>query len=337
MHFQLLFFFLVLIPILGISIKIEDADPNLDKIKFFLWTRENPDRHDIIELTSSSIEDSHFNPSHPVIILAHGWNTHGKGMGEDYNPYFFEVGDYNIFSIDWSKLESWANYPTSAVRTRAVGEHAANLVKILDGFGVFDNIHVIGHSLGAHVAGFLAKRVHNMGLGKLKRVTGLDPAEPFFDLAGPDDRIDKSDAEFVDIIHTNSGMLWNGCLSMKRPIGHMDFYPAGGQHQPGCVEACIGAICMNITIEDLIKGGCSHERANSYFKESIVARGSHQFRGWRCVSWEDFQEGKCCNGEEVVMGQWADKRTEEGSYYFHVAEETPYALDANGNSIQCKK
>ena len=37
---------------------------------------------------------------------------------------------------------------------------------------------------------------------------GLDPAEPAFDLAGPNGRLDRGDAELVDIIHTNSGMLW---------------------------------------------------------------------------------------------------------------------------------
>ena len=37
---------------------------------------------------------------------------------------------------------------------------------------------------------------------------GLDPAQPAFDLAGPNGRLDKGDAELVDIIHTNSGMLW---------------------------------------------------------------------------------------------------------------------------------
>ena len=170
---------------------------------------------------------------------------------------YFEVGDYNVFAIEWGDLETWANYPQAAIRTRAVGEHSANLVKILSDVGAFDKIHVVGHSLGAHVAGFLAKKVQAMGLGTLERVTGLDPAEPFFDIAGPDERIDKSDAKFVDIIHTNSGMLWNGCLSIKKSIGHVDVYPAGGSHQPGCVEACIipDIMCYNITIEDLIKVG----------------------------------------------------------------------------------
>ena len=37
---------------------------------------------------------------------------------------------------------------------------------------------------------------------------GLDPAFPAFELAGPQNRIDKEDAELVDIIHTNSGFLW---------------------------------------------------------------------------------------------------------------------------------
>ena len=80
---------------------------------------------------------------------------------------------------------------------------------------VLENIHLVGHSLGAHVVGFIAKTVQSMGLGKIKQITGLDPAYPFFELHGPEDRIDKSDAEFVQIIHTNSGFLWDGCLSFK--------------------------------------------------------------------------------------------------------------------------
>merc|ERR1739838_383248 len=195
-------------------------DPDLSKINFYLWTRENSEEFDTIELSLDSVTSSHFNPDHPVIILSHGWNSHGliaeKGFGKGFADAYLSVGDYNVFSIDWGDLESWANYPQAATRTRPVGEHAANLVKILSEFGVVDNIHVVGHSLGAHVAGFLAKKVKEMGLGKLKRITGLDPAQPFFELAGPKERIDKDDAEFVQIVHTNSGMLWDGCLSIKK-------------------------------------------------------------------------------------------------------------------------
>jgi len=36
----------------------------------------------------------------------------------------------------------------------------------------------------------------------------LDPAQPAFDFATKNDRLDKEDADFVDVIHTNSGMIW---------------------------------------------------------------------------------------------------------------------------------
>merc|ERR1712215_59182 len=310
------------------------ADPDLSKIKFFLWTRQNPTDYDTVELNQESLENSHFDSRHPTIILAHGWNSHGQGFGGYLSEAYLQVGDYNVFAIEWGDLETWANYPQAAVRTRAVGEHSANLVKILSDVGAFDNIHVVGHSLGAHVGGFLAKKVKTMGLGTLKRVTGLDPAEPFFDIAGPDERIDKSDADFVDIIHTNSGMLWNGCLSIKKSIGHVDIYPAGGSHQPGCVEACIipDVMCYNISIEDLIKGGCSHERANSYYKESILERnGGKQFLASKCPNWEDFQAGKCCGEETAVLGEWIDERTPEGKYFLQVDEDHPFAIGDAGN------
>ena len=34
-----------------------------------------------------------------------------KGFGADFADDYLAVGDYNIFSIDWGDLESWANYP----------------------------------------------------------------------------------------------------------------------------------------------------------------------------------------------------------------------------------
>lgn len=85
-----------------------------------------------------------------------------------------------------------------------------------------------GHSLGAHVAGNTGSSVKS---GKLGRVTGLDPALPGFHLlATTSGRLDPSDADFVDVIHSCGGIL--GWL---QPLGDADFYPNGGVAvQPGC-------------------------------------------------------------------------------------------------------
>jgi len=61
---------------------------------------------------------------------------------------------------------------------------------------------------------------------------GLDPAYPGFSIANTDARLDVTDAQFVDIIHTNSALLFSGGLSFPTSIGHVDFWPNGGSTQP---------------------------------------------------------------------------------------------------------
>ena len=81
--------------------------------------------------------------------------------------------------------------------------------------------------------------------GKLSRITGLDPAGFLFHNVPHSERLDPSDAVFVDVIH--SAGLWIG---MDEPVGHVDFYPNGGHHpQPGCENEGIGL-------------DCSHQRAH---------------------------------------------------------------------------
>ena len=88
----------------------------------------------------------------------------------------------------------------------------------------------------------------------LKKPIGLDPAKPYFDVVSVDKRIQSTDAIFVDIIHTNSGELWQGAVSFPDALGHVDFYPNGGSHQIGCTDVCIGESCINIDFIDFFRG-----------------------------------------------------------------------------------
>lgn len=64
----------------------------------------------------------------------------------------------------------------------------------------------------------------------------MDPALPGFQFSTyvkvPEERLDRGDADFVDVIHTCAGVL-----GMSITVGHADFFPNGGSpFQPGCKE-----------------------------------------------------------------------------------------------------
>jgi hypothetical protein len=64
-------------------------------------------------------------------------------------------------------------------------------------------------------------------------------SEPILDPAGPDfyqsqipDRLDASDALFVDVIHTDGAPRMISGFGYLGVLGHVDFYPNGGSAQP---------------------------------------------------------------------------------------------------------
>lgn len=94
------------------------------------------------------------------------------------------------------------------------------------------NFHLVGHSLGAHVAGFAGKAVQNTVGANVGRITGLDPAGPLYRLASAENRLASTDADLVVALHTDGGVA--GYYS---PIGDIDFYANGGfPQQPGCSD-----------------------------------------------------------------------------------------------------
>ncbi|CAB0039548.1 unnamed protein product [Trichogramma brassicae] len=103
-------------------------------------------------------------------------------------------------------------------------------------------LHFIGHSLGAHVVG-QAARLLKMSNHRpaVHRITGLDPANPCFNDVKVAFRLRKSDARFVDIIHTNSAPGLNPNFGLYDRIGHVDFYINGGNNQPSCATRFLPA------------------------------------------------------------------------------------------------
>jgi pimeloyl-ACP methyl ester carboxylesterase len=86
------------------------------------------------------------------------------------------VGDYNVILVDWSRGNGFP-YSQGTANTQVVGAMTARLVNsLITRYSISaSSFHIIGHSLGAHIAGYAGERIPN-----LARITGLDPAGKSF-------------------------------------------------------------------------------------------------------------------------------------------------------------
>lgn len=78
--------------------------------------------------------------------------------------------DVNVIGVDWSDIANNFWYPTPASKTDDVGKYLGNLIDelVTQKNANYDNIHLVGHSLGAHVSGFAGSSTQ----GKIGRITG---------------------------------------------------------------------------------------------------------------------------------------------------------------------
>lgn len=77
----------------------------------------------------------------------------------------------------------------------------------------------------------------------------MDPAGPFFENFDLSVRLDPSDAKFVDVIHSNAKPMIQGGAGMYAACGHVDFYPNGGQDQPGCPNPFSGTLKKVLSLD----------------------------------------------------------------------------------------
>ncbi|CAG5121725.1 unnamed protein product [Candidula unifasciata] len=240
-----------------------------------------------------------------------------------------KFGDYNVIVVDWSGGNQFP-YTQASANTRIVGAQIALLVNHLIEAKVLltaDDVHIIGHSLGAHIAGYAGERITGLG-----RISGLDPAGPYFRDTDPRVRLDETDAKFVDAMHTDVEQGFEIGLGTPTPSGHADFFPNGGNDQPGCG----GTLVSEILKSGLVKGVadsvfCSHMRAVEFFNESI--NSPCPFLAFPCASEEDFEAGLCQSCGVVAcsrMGFHADKYKpppgQKVIYYLKTGAQAPFCL-----------
>jgi len=298
----------------GITEQKEDA------VKFFLWT--HPTRLQYLPLkigNLSSLISAGFNSSWPTKLLIHGFGDSGITSWTDrVRKAYKTTGSYNVISLDWEEMASQPWYSSAVKNCKVAGSVAAHFLNWLvqQNQASWNKIHIIGSSLGGHAAGYAGRFCREPP----SRVTGLDPSGPLFHSVTAEDRLDLTDGQFVDVIHTAG--RWIGDEDI---LGHVDFFVNGGRSpQPGCDKETM----------DL---SCSHFRAWQLFVQSIYAAHSASSQNpvlvaSLCPSYSQLNNGQCCQGNTTSLGEGVSMEA-RGSYHLRTTTK-PYLLPP-AEAFQC--
>lgn len=307
-----------------------------------LYTSNNKNSPQYLERTGSL--PSQFSNSRRSIFVIHGYLNSGT---TDYMIYIKDAllgqEDANVFLVDWRKGAMNPFYPSSAANTRTVGAAVAyGMDRLVDAGLSRKNLWCVGFSLGAHACGFTGMST------QVQRVTGLDPAGPWFDGYNAASRLNPSVATLVDVMHTDGGGIvpYYGLLSQ---VGHMDFYPNEGKNQPSCftyltsngtlvksddmlekvAEYAMAEMDAGVIDEDIATTGdisisCSHMRAVAFFEKSTQS-GCFITRQI-CTDERKLPRScsSCSQGICGEMGYHADKYSVHGKFYLETSGKSPY-------------
>lgn len=174
-------------------------------------------------------------------------------------------------------------------------------------------LELIGLSLGGQTVSFIAKNYRLLTGMNISRITGLDPSGPCFRNLGPDERLDQTDADFVDVVGTNIDGY-----GMAAPVGHVNFYVNGGEFQPGDI------FWMPCNVL------CSHVRSYTLWLAALQYPDS--FIAIQCDSVQQARYKKCYDKKPTVtnlLGLNTD-RQRPGIFFLATRNNFPYYLGEKG-------
>ncbi|XP_076024800.1 lipase member H [Genypterus blacodes] len=300
-----------------LSIRHAIVGTNL-KLRLLLYTAENATCATLVSHNNLSAYPQ-FNLSRVTTFVIHGYRPTGTPPTwiSTISELLMNRTRTNVVVVDWNRGAANVNYFKAVENTMKAADKLTEFIKAMQEHGAsLSSIHLIGISLGAHISGFTGAQLN----GKIGRITALDPAGPLFTNKPPEGRLDPTDAQFVDVLHTDID-----ALGFRKPLGHIDFYANGGTDQPGCPKTILGG-------DKYFK--CDHQRSVMLYDDSLEMKCTS--RAYPCPSYQKYQDGLCMDcdlfgaagcpvfGYDVI--KWKDVLLSLGQtkVYFSTNKESPF-------------
>ncbi|KAL4708916.1 hypothetical protein ACJJTC_014944 [Scirpophaga incertulas] len=225
----------------------------------------------------------------------------------------YEARGYNVIMVDYQRFAT-VHYYLAARLMRPIGKLIAQVLVHLTNSGLDPSkLELLGFSLGGQTVSYIARNYQALTGRNISKLTALEPSGPCFRDLRPTERLDASNADFVEVVHTNIDGY-----GMAPRMGHVDFYVNGGEYQPSdlLLYPCTST--------------CSHFRVLPLWVSSL--KNPTEFVAIKCDNIQQARDSKCYDRsplETNVMGLRVN-RSNHGIFYLSTTKSWPYYLGASG-------
>lgn len=259
--------------------------------QFVLVTAQGETRFGVDE-PAEAIKRRGFEPGRYTTIFLHGYReTYNNNEWLKRSKILFQrlvpKGNDNAIIMDWG-LAAAGYYPAVVARAHILSTYLAELIsKLTDELGAdYKRIHLIGHSMGAHISGLAGKKLN----GRIGRITALDPAGPCFgkySFKDSSERLAPTDAIEVDAYHYDDSKF-----GLSDQVGQFDVYVNGGSEQPGSLECPRARFKYYLGASEKQALDIAHARSR-YVASADLSLSQCQQVAYECLDNESFINGEC--------------------------------------------
>lgn len=137
-----------------------------------------------VRSTLGELRETNFRPAGETVLLIHGFRSHFSG-GHSWVIRLKELivsraRFANVLFVDWSNFSRTFNYLSAKSRMKLVAEDTVEVLQNLQtAFGSnklnLTDLHLVGHSLGAHISGLVARLLaqESPSSSKVRQITAL--------------------------------------------------------------------------------------------------------------------------------------------------------------------
>jgi len=293
-----------------------DNTPIADDVTFFCINRKSGANNFVQTYLNDSSINQKLNLTLPVTFIVHGWI---QSRNSTWVPLMaselLKFNDINVCVVDWSRLANY--FYTIAVTPNVynVANYLSLFLQFINSVDVsFDNVTLIGHSLGGQIIGIAGNTLN----GTIGQIFALDPASPLFcvPLIDASKRLNPNSAKYVQAIYTTRFLMGCGVdIAMQNFKPNLGFAP-----QKGCIIPNL----LNYDGPSPDPIVCSHMISTKYFIASIDP--SNKFLAKQSVNDLTYLAQNFINNNDK-MGIYANR--EAGNFYLFMTAKTPYVWNGN--------